>query len=315
MIWLELRTHETQYDEGWNFTQSVWAPTAKENGSKWPFWSSVNQVIKGDIIFHLRHFKGEKQFLGYSTAATDSYITNKIPTQLAHGWDFSRMFYKADLKDYQAFSTPVQLFNFFSDNELTLRTIFNANKTDPAHKHLFYAIQRNKLQCLFGAYFSELDERLSGLLVQGILQLNTNTTVSDRVETSEAMRNMKVRIGQQKFSENVKRNFEYKCCFPGCNVVGRNFLIGGHIDRWCDNMDLRGETANGICLCLMHDKAFEHGYFTLDTEYKICLNPNSVRAAWLNEFLHSGLNMEIKPRRIDLSIAAIKRHQDRIKFA
>lgn len=51
------------------------------------------------------------------------------------------------------------------------------------------------------------------------------------------------------------------------------FLIGSHIARWSDNETLRGHLGNGLCFCLLHDKAFEIGLFTLDELFNVFVNP------------------------------------------
>lgn len=314
MIWIELRTSEKTFEQGWNFSESVWAPTLKENGHKWPFWTSVRNVQKGDLIIHLRHAGKTKQFIGYSVAGTDGYPTNQIPTSDSYVWDYSTSFYKVDLVNYQALPIPIALSSFFFTNNSILREHYKKNKSKRERAHLFYTIQKGKLQCQFGAYFSELDEKLVGLLVKKLDSTRRDPKVTEQVETGETLKKFKARIGHQEFSANVKKNFKYQCCYPNCKVEGRYFLVGGHIDRWCDNEDLRGDTSNGICFCLMHDKAFERGYFTLDKTYRIIRNPKLNDIEWLNDFLDLSVGEEIKKRQHDLSIKALKRHWKRIKF-
>ena len=53
----------------------------------------------------------------------------------------------------------------------------------------------------------------------------------------------------------------------------RIFLVGAHIARWADHKELRGDIKNGLCLCLLHDKAFEIGYFLLNDDLEIQSNP------------------------------------------
>jgi predicted restriction endonuclease len=67
--------------------------------------------------------------------------------------------------------------------------------------------------------------------------------------------------------------YGHKCCFPGCDISDDRFLVGSHIARWCDNEQLRGQMSNGLCLCLLHDKAFEIGLFTLDQQFRVFVNP------------------------------------------
>lgn len=312
MIWLELRLNNTIYDKGWNFSESVWAPTKKDNGSRWPFWNLVGNVIKGDLIFHIREINGIKRFMGYSTALTDAYTTDNHPLSNNYVWDYSKSFHKVDLTDYVELNPTIPLTDFFDSYNIELREHFIQNKSEKIRKiRLFYVIQNNRLQCLNGAYFSEFDVFLASKITNVLSEVRN--TLKIKSETDVAIRELKQRIGHQQFSENVKLNFGYKCCYPGCNVDAAGFLISGHITRWADNKDLRGNTDNGLCLCLMHDKAFEKGFFTLDKNYKVVLfNSKIDNKNWLYDFLKKGENLEIKPRQINPSLEALNNHWIRI---
>lgn len=78
------------------------------------------------------------------------------------------------------------------------------------------------------------------------------------MQTGERIRELRVREGQQRFSDNVRGNYSGRCCFPHCPIVEQHFLIGAHIARWSDVPHLRGKVSNGLCFCLMHDKALTY---------------------------------------------------------
>jgi putative restriction endonuclease len=314
MIWLELRANNAVYDKGWNFSESVWAPTKKNDGTEWPFWNLISKVTKGDLIFHIRELNGNKYFVGYSIAATDGYKTKHTSTA-NHVWSFTNEFYKVDLCDYEELNPNISLNKYFNDYNEQLRNYFLKNKKLPQSikKRLFYVIQNKRLQCLNGAYFSEFDFELSSYLKNNLFEIRQK--IKSSVETDVFVGQINQRIGHQQFSENVKANFNYKCCFPDCNVEGKGFLISGHISRWADNENFRGETSNGLCLCLFHDKAFENGYFTLDEEYNIILlNHKYEHIKWLNNFLEKGKNKRIKSSEINPSFIAIKEHWKRVNY-
>jgi predicted restriction endonuclease len=315
MIWLELRTHNHVYSPGWNFTESAWAPIKKKKGGTWPFWTLVNNVVKGDIIFHLKHVGADKRFLGYSTAVSDGYLTYESPSDEDHDWNFSESFYRVDLDNFQPLVPSIRLIDYFSENEIKLRDFYNINKlSGPKKKRLFYTIQSNQLQCLFGAYFSEFDEQLAEMLTKELRSTLKVPQIHSTTNTSTILKALEQRIGQQKFSDNVKGNYNYKCCFPGCKINDPSFLIGGHIARWSDNENLRGNTANGLCFCLMHDKAFEKGFFTLDSNYRVVLIHKRIRSKWITDFLILGENLEIKPRQINPLLEALENHWERIGY-
>jgi hypothetical protein len=316
MVWLELRKNNENYDAGWNYTESVWAPTAKDNGAQWPFWNLIAQVKKGDIIFHLHYSNNKTRFEGVSTAESDGYITTRLPTRQGHLWDFSKVYHKVDLTDFQPLEPQIDLADFFSINNSALRDYFKKNKRSTLlKKHIFYVLQKGKLQCLNGAYFTEFDEQLSSMLVANIQQLSKKANLNNNVTTGEFFRLLKQRIGHDEFADNVKRNFSFKCCVPKCKVTGRGFLISGHIDRWADNQKLRGNIGNGLCFCLMHDKAFEKGFFTLNERFQVTILHDRFEGyEWLYDDLKKVENFEIKKRIENPLKEAIYQHWARIGY-
>jgi hypothetical protein len=316
MVWLEMRSNNMRYNPGWNFSGSVWAPEKNQKGRDWPFWSLIAKVVIGDTIFHLRDVGGEKLFAGYSTALTDGYLTDDVPTGQNHEWDFSQRYYKAELGDFKEFEPKIILSTFFANNNEELRGFFGENRLRRLDKkHIFYVIQRGRLQCLNGAYFSEFDGVLLRLLIGGYAETRNEPVIAQAVNTGVTLREVEQRVGHQLFSDNVKENFYSRCCFPNCEIEDRAFLISSHIARWADNDTLRGYTSNGLCLCLMHDKAFEKGYFTLDEAFRVRLVRRNIgRRAWLINFLNQGENQEIKQRRIDPLLEALRDHRTRIGF-
>lgn len=91
-----------------------------------------------------------------------------------------------------------------------------------------------------------------------------------RVEDS--IGNVKIRKGQKAFSDKVKLNYQNKCAITGINT--RCFLVGSHIIPWRDDKDNRLNPRNGICLSTLVDKAFDKGYITITTDYKVKLSDN-----------------------------------------
>jgi putative restriction endonuclease len=75
------------------------------------------------------------------------------------------------------------------------------------------------------------------------------------------------RVGQSVFSEQVKKNFGYKCAIT--NIQTKSFLIGSHIIPWSERKDIRLDPQNGICLSVLLDKAFDKGYITVSPQFVI----------------------------------------------
>lgn len=94
------------------------------------------------------------------------------------------------------------------------------------------------------------------------------------------------RAGHSKFSKDIKENYGYKCAI--CGITEPEFLIAGHISAWSEDSSNRLNPQNGICFCPLHDRAFEHGYISVNENFEIILNPriasNSFLYALLSEF-------------------------------
>lgn len=137
-------------------------------------------------------------------------------------------------------------------------------------------------------------------------------TVTDVVVVGETSQVVSVRSGQSDFSKAVRKNFGQRCCFPECDVDEDALLIGAHIERWADAPSGRGKVANGLCLCALHDRAFEVGLFVLTDDFQVHVTTrNSGNRTWLKKHLlpHSGVRIRlgsVKP-----SKASIRRHRKR----
>lgn len=80
----------------------------------------------------------------------------------------------------------------------------------------------------------------------------------------------RVRIGQQFFRSIVLASYGVRCCV--CGMPVRDILIASHIIAWRDNASLRVDPHNGLCLCAIHDKAFDRGLMTISAKnYEVIL--------------------------------------------
>lgn len=269
-IWIEMNSKMNTHHGDWSFTKSVWAPTYKQGvgeNKSWLYWDNVSKVKSGDLILHLGGRGKNANLIGYSIAETDGYKTSESPP-FHNEWSYCESYYRAFLKEFTRFSKPINLYHLFSEREQFFIEYYE-QKTKP--KNLFYTIQSGRLQCLNGAYLSEVDETLISILFGEIIRSDASP-VETSVSTSVVIREIKTRVGHEQFALNVKKNYSSKCCFPECQITDSDFLVASHIARWSDNEEKRGNISNGLCLCLIHDKAFELGYFSLDNDLKVCIS-------------------------------------------
>ncbi|MBN3757826.1 hypothetical protein G3N95_33235 [Paraburkholderia sp. Tr-20389] len=264
----------------------------------------MQKVRAGDVVFHLCGESNRAAFTGCSIAASDCILLDEGPAGPSE-------LYRVELTNYQSFPSPLLLKDVFTVNDNGLRAYFESNRNKSADKErLFYVIQAGRVQCLNGAYLSFISDELLALLfgVDARVTPTSSSAVAARVTAGVVLSEVARRVGQQGFARNVKANFGNSCCFPGCAVSDHRFLVGAHIAKWADNPELRGETSNGLCLCLVHDKAFELGAFTLDKQARVVLGKGSFGSPWLTPQLEAAAGKPILAGSIGLSLEALAHH-------
>jgi HNH endonuclease len=196
-MYLEMSRDDLHGGGSWRFPLCIWAPTERQGGGNWPFWSKVREIKAGDTILHLRGISPKAAFVGYSTASSDGF---------------------------------------------------------------------------------------------------------------------EARQGQAAFARELKKLYGSACCFPSCSVADSRFLVASHIARWSDNEKLRGHLGNGLCLCLMHDRAFEIGLFTLDDDSKVFVNLPAIAETPFGIELRSAHGIPIRRSTVALLEEALAEHRARVKL-
>jgi putative restriction endonuclease len=291
---------------GWRVGECLWSPQLKDDNSRWGFWETMLAVKRGDVVFHLCGDSGAS-FTGFSVADEDGQPIDQGPLG-------PRKLYRVALRDYTEFEEPMlwDTIRISKHNELLEYFTANRNRKGKSKERLFYVLQGGRLQCLNGAYLSFL----SDALIETLFEFQVKTTPSEVVVESSAavgtkLRTAAARVGQQKFSQNVKSNFSDQCCFPSCPVSDPKFLVGAHIARWADESELRGRTENGLCFCVFHDRAFEIGTFTFDRRLRVKLHKCDLKLEWVQRWLSAGVGELIKPSKIAPTEAVLRHHWKR----
>ncbi len=90
------------------------------------------------------------------------------------------------------------------------------------------------------------------------------------IQGKEKERIIKVRVNQGNFRQRILASYNEKCCITGLNI--KPLLVASHIIPWAENEIERLNPRNGLCLNSIHDKAFDRGFITVTTDYKIKLS-------------------------------------------
>lgn len=78
------------------------------------------------------------------------------------------------------------------------------------------------------------------------------------------------RVKQNFFRKSVLSSYKGKCCMSGLSEEG--LLVASHIVPWRDDKLNRLNPRNGLCLSVIHDKAFDRGFITLDDDFRVILS-------------------------------------------
>ena len=108
----------------------------------------------------------------------------------------------------------------------------------------------------------------------------------------------KQRVYQNFFRRSVLASYDSTCCNCQCDLVF--LLVASHIVPWPEDEKNRLNPENGLCLCLLHDGAFDKGLLTVtDTLHvKIARWVRSSRSSFVQQAIVKYDSYPIfKPRR------------------
>ncbi len=81
---------------------------------------------------------------------------------------------------------------------------------------------------------------------------------------------VKTRVNQSLFRKVVVNNYSNSCTI--CSLDIQNLLVASHILKWSEKIEHRLNPTNGLCLCNIHDRAFELGYIGINKDYTILVS-------------------------------------------
>lgn len=87
---------------------------------------------------------------------------------------------------------------------------------------------------------------------------------------TEKMLARPMRLVQSFFRRAVLASYGYKCCFCKLDVIA--LLNASHIIPWNSSVELRADPRNGLCLCVLHDRAFDRGLIAVDLGNRIVIS-------------------------------------------
>ena len=78
------------------------------------------------------------------------------------------------------------------------------------------------------------------------------------------------RLYQAFFRRAVLSSYQSACCM--CGIDFPQLLVASHIKPWAVSEETRTDPENGLCLCVLHDKAYDRGLMTVSADHEISVS-------------------------------------------
>jgi len=105
----------------------------------------------------------------------------------------------------------------------------------------------------------------------------SDTSMSDEVVNytgSNKIVQTTTRVGQDFFRRSVLSAYNYRCCITGLSVP--KLLVASHIIPWRVDAANRLNPRNGLCLSMLHDKAFDAGIIAIAEDMTVSVSRKHV---------------------------------------
>jgi len=113
----------------------------------------------------------------------------------------------------------------------------------------------------------ESERLLANLTNQSVEEMNGLTEEDLPKDGLERERIVKIRVNQRFFRTTVLTSYSSRCCITGLAIPV--LLSASHIAPWAKDPNNRMNPRNGLCLNLLHHKAFDAGLITITPEFRV----------------------------------------------
>ena len=114
----------------------------------------------------------------------------------------------------------------------------------------------------------------------------TESDISEFKGSTEGKKLVSVRLAQRFFRKTILACYESRCCVTGISIP--SLLIASHVLPWSLYPERRVDPRNGLCLNVLHDKAFDRGLISFDEQWQMLLS-KELQEATTNKVLSQSL--------------------------
>jgi len=204
-------------------------------------------------------------------------------------------------------AVALKLVNFASlDPELKKRGIKGMSSHSKQDKLIFEEFNNNWEKLIL-----ESELLLQNLNKKQLKEIDMKQIIEKMGE--EELQLIKTRLNQNFFRKMVLVNYDEKCAL--CNLNHTSLLIASHIIPWSKDRENRLNPKNGLCLCAIHDKAFDSGLISFDNNLTILFS-NEIQKIDKKNFINYFGQFEAKklniPKKFYPSLIFLEFHRKNI---
>lgn len=201
----------------------------------------------------------------------------------------------------------MKLLNFASlDPEITQTGRVGLKNVSKADKALWEDVTSN-----WEGFLQDTEVATSQLGVSLIsVELQEDSELLQPYEGFTQERIIQARKGQAFFRKCVLSAYDYSCCISALSIP--SLLVASHIIPWGAEATQRLNPRNGLCLSMLHDKAFDLGLITISPQYTVMVSPVLENLSPNDAYLHDSLlSFKDKPLRLPNKF---RPHQDFLDY-
>jgi putative restriction endonuclease len=157
-------------------------------------------------------------------------------------------------------------------------------------------------------------EQLLEPLIEKKTCLSKKEIPDEIVEGKEKEAVVRIRVNQSFFRSAVLASYDSRCCITGLSIP--DLLNASHIVPWSADAANRVNPRNGLCLNVIHDRAFDRGLITVTLDYRVKLSPSikfrpddRAAAAFLKQFDNAEITL---PQRFQPDSDFLKYHNEKV---
>lgn len=269
----------------------IWAATEDSGGMPSHSWQRMTEVNEGDLIFH--YVRGN--ILAVSAATAGCEVAHR-PSNIQNYEPWNDKGYLVEL-DYHELDVPINISSKFEAILPLLPIKYSPFQTNgngnqgylyPCNEELAVKL----LELIADSNITEIEDEQLELAISPVVQVERNTLIPLLAE-AESEAKTKIRMGEQKFRENLMPLWEHQCTLCGIELPA--LLKASPSKPWKDSTDSeRVDPYNGVLLCCNHDALYKKGFIAFDGQGRLHISSQIPEADYEKYGIHKKVKIARK---------------------